>query len=317
MMNTDSSGRKYYSVEEINFKAKSDPAGFLYECDALFAKRINTAADEILAHSPGGGVIALSGPSSAGKTTTSMMLMRVLDERGKPSVKISLDDFFLPADETPFDIDGRRDFEGIAALDLDELKCCMNALMRSGECFMPKFDFALRRPQDERQRVVLPKNGYVIIEGLHAINPMITSGIGGSVTKLFLDVESSVEIDGMTLDGRTMRMLRRLVRDTSYRSVNARQCLELWEGVIKGEEKNIIPFVGQSDIRIDSFHMCEPCVIGSRAAELLSDIKPDSRFYETAAEIRALMKNVEKLDCALLDDDSLLTEFVGGGSYQY
>ena len=317
MMNADLNGNKYYSVEEINSRARANPAGFLLECDSAFAERVKSAVDSVLKRSPDGGVIMLSGPSSAGKTTTSMMLMRILGDMGKGALKISLDDFFLPADETPLADDGRRDFEGIAALDLEELRRCMNILLTAGECLMPRYDFTLRRPRKDRRRVVLPKSGYIIIEGLHAINPALTAGIGGSVTKIFLDAAGGLKIGGKSLNGRTMRMFRRLVRDTSYRSVNAVQCLELCESVVRGEERNIKPFAAGNDIIIDSFHMCEPCIIGARAIELLKDISPDSRFYDTAAELRALMAEVEVIDGSLLDDDSLLTEFVGGGSYRY
>lgn len=318
MKNMESNNGKVYSVEELNFAAQTDAKAFLDECDADFAKRISAAVDEIIKKSHGGGVIMLSGPSSAGKTTTSMMIDALLEKHGNKSEKISLDDFFLPADETPFDENGKRDFEGISALNLEEVKNCLYSLSEYGYCDMPKYDFVKKRPADFRQRITLSHDGFVIIEGLHALNPLLTTKIKKSnVTKLYLNIESSVVIDGVTLDGQTLRMLRRLVRDTQYRSIDAERCLDLWDSVTAGERKNIFPFVGYSDITIDSFHKCELGIIGAKAIPILLTVPSDSPHYDMAQNMVRLLKKVSPITAELLDEKSLLTEFVGGGSYVY
>lgn len=318
MKNTDYSSAKLYSIEEINAAAISNPKTLVASSDMNFHNEISCAVDEILKRSEHGGVIMLSGPSSAGKTTTSMMLRHMLNEKGRAAVKISLDDFFIAADETPFDDRGRRDFEGLRALNLEEVRRCLLCLTETGECDMPKYDFVKKRPADFRQHIKVERNGFVIIEGLHAINPALTSNIKKtSVTKLFLNIQSSVVIDGKTFNGQTLRMLRRLVRDTSYRSINAERCLELWNGVVQGERDNILPFVGSSDIIIDSFHESEPGIIGCRAIPILLSVPECSEHYEKVQRLASALRSVQRIDASLLDPKSLLTEFVGGGSYEY
>lgn len=318
MKNTDFNSNKIYSIDEINKAAKNNPEKLLLESDKRFGTDICEAVDKIIKRSDNGGVIMLSGPSSAGKTTTAMMIDLAIEQKGRPAVKISLDDFFLAADETPLDENGKRDFEGIAALNLDELRDCLTALAETGECDMPKYDFSLKRPADNRQHISLPRGGFVIIEGLHAINPLLTSKISQpNVTRVFLNVESGVSIDGKILNGRTLRMLRRIVRDTTYRSINAEQCIELWQSVIKGEKKNILPYVEYCDIVIDSFHKSELGVIGSRAIPKLQTVPESSEYYDEAQRLANLLSRVQQIDSRLISKNSLLTEFVGGGSYEY
>lgn len=318
MKNTDYNNGNIYSIEEINDMARNCPEKVLFESDKRFGMEICEAVEKIIAKSDDGGVIMLSGPSSSGKTTTSMMLRRAIEQKGKTAARISLDDFFLAADETPLDENGNRDFEGISALNQEEIKNCLFSLSETGECDMPRYDFTLKRPSDKRRHIALSRGGFVIIEGLHAINPILTSKIKkGNVTKLFLNVESGVRIDGKILNGRTLRMLRRLVRDTTYRSINAEQCMERWQSVIKGEQKNIIPFVEYSDIIVDSFHKSELGIIGMRAISVLLTVPESSPHYEEAQELVRLLKQVQGIDSNLLNKNSLLTEFVGGGSYEY
>lgn len=318
MKNTDYNSANVYSIEEINAAAISNPTVLAEESDCHFRLEIHAAVEEILKRSEHGGVIMLSGPSSAGKTTTSMMLRHLLADKGRDAVKISLDDFFLAADETPFDKQGRRDFESIRALNLDEVWNCLLSLSETGECYMPKYDFVKKRPSDIKQHIRVARDGFVIIEGLHAINPALTSKVVKiSVTKIFLNIESSVVIDGTVFNGQTLRMLRRLVRDTSYRSINGEQCLALWDSVVDGERENILPFVGNADIVIDSFHRSEPGIIGCRAIPILMTVPQGSAHYAQAQQLVNLLRRVQCIDTAVLDPKSLLTEFVGGGSYEY
>lgn len=318
MMNMDFKRDAVYSVEEINTLAKNNQPQFLNDCEGEFHSKVSLALEEILKRAPHGGVIMLAGPSSAGKTTTSMILRRSFEAMGRQAVKVSLDDFFLPADETPLDENGERDFEGIAALNLPEFKRCLVSLGKTGQCDMPKFDFKIKRPAKQRQHIQIDDDDFIIIEGLHAINPALlpkTNDI--AVVKLLLNVESAVELDGKVYTGQDLRMFRRLVRDTRFRSISVEDCLDLWDNVLDGERKNIIPYTELSDITIDSFHKSELGIIGARALPLLKSVEKSSPHYQLALRCLSLLERVYKLNKELLSSDSLLTEFVGGGSYEY
>lgn len=317
-MNMDFKHGAVYFLEEINALARENQTKFLNDCEQEFRGKVSFALGEILKRAPHGGVIMLAGPSSAGKTTTSMILRRSFEAMGRQAVKVSLDDFFLPADETPLDENGERDFEGIAALDLPEFKRCLVSLGKTGQCDMPKFDFKTKRPSDKRQHIQIDDDDFIIIEGLHAINPALlpkTNDI--PVVKLLLNVESAVGYAGEIYTGQGLRMFRRLVRDTRFRSISVEDCLDLWDNVLDGERKNIIPYAPLSDITIDSFHKSELGIIGAMALPLLKTVEKNSPHYHLAAHYLPLLEQVYKLNKELLSSDSLLTEFVGGGSYEY
>lgn len=317
MKNTELKSNRIYSLEEINDVAKNNPDKLMARSEEYYHNEISKAVEEIL-NRPDSRVIMLSGPSSSGKTTTSNMLCQKLAEHGKPAVIISLDDFFLAADKTPFDEHGNRDFEGTAALDFATMKNCFDSLAELGECFMPRFDFTVRRPSETKRHIVMQPGGYLIIEGLHAINPILTSQIyKGKVIKIFLDVQSSVKIDGKILTGRTLRMMRRFVRDIQFRSIDVCWNFDLWQGVVRGEQKNIVPYIKHSDITIDSFHKSELGIIGSRLVPMLAAVPTSSVHYGKASRLAQLLSKIHSIDSSKLKSDSLLTEFIGNSSYDY
>ena len=71
-----------YQLEEINRRLREDPAGFVAECDGVYQKRLETAAERILERMKESPIVLLSGPSGSGKTTTALKLEQELERRG-------------------------------------------------------------------------------------------------------------------------------------------------------------------------------------------------------------------------------------------
>ena len=87
-----------YALKQINEAIRSDPAAFARECDALFAKKVEAAAQKIADHRAQSHIILLSGPSGSGKTTTALKIEERLVEMGIETHTISLDNYFKTFD---------------------------------------------------------------------------------------------------------------------------------------------------------------------------------------------------------------------------
>ena len=160
---------------------------------------------------------------------------------------------------------------------------------------------------------MLEENDVIIVEGLHALNPVITDTLDEqSLFKVYVSVSSRVyEDDGsVMLSKRDLRFVRRMVRDYSFRSTSVERTFEVWESVMRGEDKYLFPFEELADVRLNSFHPCEPCVLAGRACALL-----EHAFSGIYGEKASLLKNkldlFKNIDYSILPKDSLLREFTG------
>lgn len=216
--------------------------------------------------------------------------------------------------------DGKPDYESVYALDIPQVHSCMFDLIHYGTCNMPKFNFQKKRPYEKKTVITLPQGHIAIIEGLHALNPIFTDEIHcHGLLKLYVSVKQGVaDSNGkLLLSAQNIRFLRRLVRDYSYRRADPEFTFDIWQSVCAGEKKNITPYKKHSDFTLNTIHLYEPCVVGKKAYPLLSQIDQQSRHYDKA---RRLMENIElfsPLDEVLIPRDSMIREFIGGGSYKY
>lgn len=141
------------------------------------------------------------GPSSSGKTTTAHMLQRELAELGEDSVIVSMDDFYLGANQAPILPDGTYDYEAVEALNVPLAKKCLSDLLLTGRCDMPVFDFHNRKPADYTRPLELKDNAVAIIEGIHALNPVFTQHLPRErVMKLYTSVKQGIkDANGMVI----------------------------------------------------------------------------------------------------------------------
>ncbi len=256
----------------------------------------------------------LAGPSSSGKTTTASMLSKGIEFMGGRAYTVSLDDFYFPHSVGyPLDENGKPDYECVEALDVELIHLCLGELIRKGKSSLPVFDFTSGERINNAKNITLKENDVIIVEGLHALNPAITDTLDSeNLYKIYVSVSSRVyENDGsVLLSKRDLRFVRRMVRDYSFRSTSVEKTFEVWESVMRGEDKYLFPFEYLADVKINSFHPCEPCVLSKRAVELLKTVLGGEYGDKASLMINklGLFKNI---DYSGLPQDSLLREFTG------
>ena len=144
--------------------------------EALQEKKMGQIADEIVRRK-GIKLVLIAGPSSSGKTTTCKRLSVQLAVNGIKPVGISLDDYFLDREKTPRDEKGDYDFENLHALNLPLFNEQLSALFRGEEVELPRYDFPTGTSQKSGKRLRLKENEILVVEGIHALNPELTSQI--------------------------------------------------------------------------------------------------------------------------------------------
>ncbi len=314
MKHFNNSYHKYLSeLSIINSQAKYDSENFIKTIEKSYKKDIYDLCMEIKSMGESSKIVMLAGPSGSGKTTTAHMICKCLIENGRKAKIISMDDFFLGDDNAPLLPDGTRDYENVLALNLPELNECLLDIINKGYCDKPVFDFVNKRPKSEKVRVELDDNEIIIVEGIHALNPVITGNLPKrNIINMYISVKQGINNnDEVLLSANDIRFIRRLIRDHNFRGSGPMETLQMWENVRIGEEKYIKPFKKESDITINSIHIYEPCVLKKEAIELLKTVKSDSSFYDFSFEIINKLKKFEYIDSELVPKDSLLREFIG------
>ena len=303
---------EYNSIVDINEMASLSPDELIGLSEEFFSSQIRHAAKTICADGEK-RVIMLAGPSSSGKTTTAALLSKELEKNGRAAKVISLDDFYLNQDKKLYFEDGTPDFETVKSLDVEEIIRCLSDITERGEAFIPRFSFAKQRREDERFHLTLKADEMVIIEGLHALNPVITDSLDESkVSKLYVSVSSRVmNGDEVFLSKRDIRFVRRMVRDYLFRNSGVDYTFFLWNGVRMGEDRYLFPFSSFADMKIDSFHSYEMCVLKTAALPLLAHIEKGSPYYDRAEELFKKLSQFVAIKKDKIPQSSLLREFVG------
>ena len=309
-----------YQLAEINRRAAADPAEFLAQCDREFQSKVSAAADKIVSRLSMSPIVLLSGPSGSGKTTTALKIEEELEKRGVNTHTISLDNYFKTLDRrtAPRTPEGDIDFESPLCLDMELLDDTFTRLSRGEEVIIPKFEFARQMRNDTRGTPLrLEKNEIAIFEGIHALNDQI-AGRHAEATKLYISARSNI-LDGEALrfKGTWIRLTRRAVRDYNFRGTDVAETLVMWANVRRGEKLYISPFKEKADIIFDSALPYEVSVMRSYALPMLQAVPEENQRRGELLELIAAFDAFAPIDPALVAKDSLLREFIGGGSYKY
>lgn len=287
--------------------------------EALHEKKIAHIADEIN-KDRSIKLITIAGPSSSGKTTFCKRLDIQLRVNGLTPIPISLDDYFVNRDETPLDEFGELDFECINALDLQLFNEHLLLLMDGKEVELPSFNFKTGRREWNGNKVKLPKDGVIIIEGIHGLNNMLTEAIDDeNKFKIYISPLTEINIDYHNRISTTdVRMIRRIVRDHLSRGYDVEYTLKMWPSIKRGEDKYIYPFQEEADIMFNTALIYELAVLKKYAIEELKKVKPDNPVYNEAVRLLEFLQMFKDIDKDSVPSNSLIREFIGGSCfYQY
>lgn len=290
--------------------------------EALHERKYAAIADQIYARKDDVKLVLLAGPSSSGKTTTSMRIALQLKVLGLNPVVLAMDNYFVDREDTPKDENGNYDFECLGAMDLNLLNNQLNRLFNGEEVEIPTFNFAEGRKEFRGNKIKMGPDDILIMEGIHALNPALTSEIesrrkfkiyASALTSLSIDENNSVS----TTDN---RMLRRMVRDNNFRGTSAEQTILRWASVHGGEYKNIFPYQENADAMFNSSLIYELPLLKHYAEPLLRRIPPASPAYAESLRLLKFLSYITEMtpaEHAAVPPTSVMREFIGGSTLDY
>ena len=262
-------------------------------------------------------MVLIAGPSSSGKTTFAQILGVQLKLTGYNPITISMDNYFKERKDTPLGEDGKYNFETVDALDIELFNSQMKDLIDGKTVELPEFDFVVGTKKYNGKFLKLEKNDVMIIEGIHALNPILTKFTPDeNKYKVYIAPITTLNIDGYTkISSSDSRFLRRMVRDYTTRGHSVDRTFELWGNVKKGEEKYIFPFVDDADFIYNSSLNYEPSVMKTFAQPLLLQVDSSSEFYSEARRLYAYLNNFTPLETGNIPINSIIREFIGNGCF--
>lgn len=321
---------KLDTVEHLNHRmAAGEFPHVVQESDRYYEEDVSTAAQLIAERRDEVRLVIIAGPSSSGKTTTTIKLSQRLSRVGLSLVTLNVDNYFFDLELHPKDEFGDYDFETPQALDLELINEHLARLVRGERVLTPAYDFRTSRRRDSVTPMSIGENDIILIDSLHGLHPPMTSGVADE-KKFKLYIEPLLQMkgpDGRMIRWTDLRLMRRMVRDASFRAYDPRSTLEHWHYVRSSEMRSIIPCANSSDYIINGALSYELPVMRRR---LLDHFERWSREYvgdplrqdalKRATRVFRVLQSVGHIDAKAeraIPSTSHLREFIGGSSYTY
>ncbi|MGV3025670.1 nucleoside kinase [Clostridium thermobutyricum] len=284
--------------------------------EALHEKKIAYIADNIT-NKHGIKMVLIAGPSSSGKTTFSKRLSIQLRVNGFVPVPISLDDYFVNREDNPKDENGEYDFESILSLDLKTLNEHFIKLLNGEEVEVPSYNFKTGKREWHGNKLRLPKNGILIVEGIHALNPKLTEKVKEeNKYKVYISALTQLNLDNHNRIHTTdVRKIRRIVRDYLSRGYGGEDTLKMWPSIKRGEKKNIFVYQEDCEDMFNSTLVYELSVLKPFALKELNKIKKDSPVYAEAYRLKSFLSFFKEIPMEYVPENSIFREFIGGSCF--
>lgn len=285
--------------------------------EARMERNYAAIADMIYARRDKVKIVFIAGPSSSGKTSTSLRLAQQCRVLGMRPKVIELDNYFVSRDRTPRDADGNFDFECLEAMDLELLGKHLNALLAGEEVEIPRYDFKTGTPMYEGNRMRLEDKDILIMEGIHALDPAMVPDVDNShIFRVYASALTSLNLDeNNNLSTSDNRLLRRMVRDFKYRGHTPEKTILGWDSVRRGESLYIFPFQENADALINTALIYELPMLKYYAEPLLRRIPPTSKAYTESVRLLKFLEYIVPLspeEIAAIPPTSIMREFIGG-----
>lgn len=304
-------------VAHINEMIESGRAAKLVkEGEDYHEQQLRQIAQDICAR-PEVRVVLIAGPSSSGKTSTSHRLCLELLAQGKQPVALSLDNWYVDGSLTPLKADDSKDYESIYAIDLKQLEADLKALIAGQEIALPTFNFAEEKREYTGDTLQLEPDGILVMEGIHALNPILTEHIdAASKFKIYAAPMSSISLDGERwVPTYVNRLLRRMSRDLRTRGKSSLNTLKVWPSVVEGEAQWIEPFKKEADALFDTSMTYEMPALRMTVETALQTVPATAKEYETVKLLLFYLNFFEPLPSSFVPHTSILREFIGGSQF--
>lgn len=297
------------------------------ESEAAYEVDVEKAVEAMLSRSEQPRVIIITGPSSSGKTTTTIKVGQRLQKVGLKLVTLNVDNYFFDLEIHPRDEFGDYDFETPQALDLDLISSHLARLSKGEEVMLPFYDFKTGHRFDNHTPLKITSHEILLIDSLHGLFPAMTESVPDEL-KFKLYLEPFLQLkgeDGDYVRWTDIRLIRRMLRDAAHRAYDPRQTLEHWHYVRSSEMRNIIPHIRETDAIVNSAMPYELPLYASRMLkqfEQWSAVYRDDPLredpYQRADRICRLLQTVHPFaDESYIPADSVIREFIGGSSLKY
>lgn len=306
------------TIEKLNETLSAGEAVDLINlCEARQERKYAQAADQIFWNRRTRRIVMMSGPSSSGKTSSSLRIAQQARVLGLDPKVIELDNYFVDRERTPRDGNGEYDFEALEAMDIGFLGEQLDDLLAGREIDVPKFDFVNGRRKFTGEKMKLGPRDILFMEGIHALNPALTPGIGQDrIFRIYISALSSLpggeKVHNSTTD---KRLLRRIVRDNRTRGISPEANILRWPSVRRGETRHIFPFEEGANIVFNSSTLYDLPLLKYYAEPLLCGISESSPAYGKARELLEFLDKVTALkpaEIAAIPPTSIMREFIGG-----
>ena len=307
--------------------AQGEFANLVHEAEAMYGEDIKHASDLILERRHELKVVIITGPSSSGKTTTTIKVGERLKQAGINLVTLNVDNYYFPLEVHPKDEFGDYDFETPQALDLALISQHLARLISGEEVLIPFYDFKSGQRYDDRTPLKLGANDFLLIDSLHGLYPTMTQDVPDERKfKLYLEPLLQMKDDaGEYVHWTDLRLIRRMLRDAVHRGYDPRQTLVHWHYVRSSEIRHIIPHTHEADYIVNTGMPYELPIYAARMLDQFAHWVEEFRndplrgdAFHRASRVHALLSQVTPVhDDSSIPPDSVLREFIGGSVYKY
>lgn len=316
------------TVEGLNNRIRAgEYSQIITESEAAYTVDVENAVRGILSRKEALKIVLITGPSSSGKTTTTIKINQKLKEHGLKLVTLNVDNYFLNLDMHPKDEFGDYDFETPHALDLPLINRHLVDLVAGRQVDVPYYDFKLGKRGPNVTPMTLKQDELILIDSLHGLFPGLTSDIAEEKKyKLYLEPLLQMKgNDGEYIHWTDIRLMRRMLRDAAHRAYDPRQTLEHWHYVRNSEMRHIIPNIVRADEIINSAMTFELPIYVDRLLANFIDWQTKYRndplredAFMRADRVAELLKTIQPMeDDSFIPSDSVVREFIGGSSLSY
>lgn len=301
-------------------------AGLVRDSDQRYEDELTRCVQEIINKHDKARVVIVAGPSSSGKTTTTMKLGEKLKKNGIEFKSLVMDNYFFDLEKHPKDEFGDYDYESPQSLDLALINSHLTALLEGRLIKTPLYNFKTGKRTLNVNAMQLGKNQLLLLDSLHGLYHEMTKDVPSSgIFKIYIETLGQFRSDdGLFMRWTDNRLMRRMIRDRLHRNSQPLATITHWHYVRRSELQNIIPFIATADFLVNSALPYETPILKHKVFSCLPKAVKQYRddpqrqdAYIRAKRIADFLSPLQEVaDTTMIPADSLLREFIGGSRYE-